>query len=166
MSDKSIFVAMDIKELQSKFEEALLSMGINPDDTRCPDPGQWILYKDDTEVYIDMWMPEERSQWQFNDYPESQVLFQVVSPCCYLPQGEDRATFLEEMLYLNFHMYYANFTFNEEENMAAVRYKGIARDMTQKEMINALESVSFYSQNLANYLSEKYGVEKVTAEKE
>jgi hypothetical protein len=155
-----------MKEQHDKFENALQSMGVNPEDTRCAEEGQWILYKDDTEVYIDMWKPEERSQWQFNEFPESQTLFQVVSPCCYLPNDEARATFLEEMLYLNFHMYYANFTFNEDENMAAVRYKGIAQDMTEKEMINALESVSFYSQNLSNYLSEKYAVEKVIAEKE
>jgi hypothetical protein len=155
-----------MEELNVKFENALKKMGINPEDTRCADQGQWILYKDDTEVYIDMWKPEERSQWQFNDHPESQVLFQVVSPCCFMPKGLDRSTFLSELLHLNFHMYYANFTYNEEENMAAVRFKGIAAEMSEYEMINALESVSFYSQNLSNYLAEKYAVEKVTAEKD
>lgn len=141
-------------------------MGLNPEETRCADEGQWLLYKDDTEVYIDIWTPEERPQWQFNDYPDSQAVFQVLSPTCKLPDGEARETFLEELLYLNFHMYYANFTHNEAENMVAVRYKALASDISEKEIINALESVSFYSQNLANYLAEKYGVEKVIAEKE
>jgi hypothetical protein len=155
-----------MNDLNAKFEKALVSMGLDPEETRCADEGQWLLYKEETEVYIDMWQPEERSQWQFNDYPESQVLFQVVSPCCYLPNGSDRATFLEELLHLNFHMYYACFTSNEGENMAAVKFKGIAAEMSENEMIKALESVSFYSQNLSNYLSEKYGVEKVIAEKD
>jgi len=157
---------MELKALQQKFESALASMGLNPEETRCSDDGQWLLYKDETEVYIDIWQPEEKSQWQFNDHDSTQALFQVVSPTCFIPTDQNRTAFLEELLYLNFHMYYGNFTFNEQENMAAVRFKGIAADMSEKELINALESVSYYSQNLANYLSEKYGVEKVLAEKD
>lgn len=152
---------MDIYEVQKIIEGALQSIGIDPEEARSEGEGQWLLMRNQTEVYVDSWVQEDNSQWQYFQTDKPVPVFQVVSPVCYLPAGENRGAFMEELLYVNFHMYYGSFTINEEENMAAIRYRVPGDDLDQKRVIEVLDSVGYYSEALAGYLCEKYEVDPV-----
>lgn len=148
---------MDIYGLHKIIETALLNVGINPDDAKSEGEGQWLLMRNQTEIYVDAWVQEENSQWQYFHAEQPVPVFQVVSPVCFLP-SENKEAFMEELLYINFHMYYGSFTINEQENMAAIRYRVPGSDMDEKRVIEVLDSIGFYSETLTGYLCEKYEV--------
>ena len=58
-------------------------------------------------------------------------------------------------------MFYGSFTVNTEEAMAVIRYKRLLEGANRVEMIEPIESIGFYAENLSEYLSKKYGVKKI-----
>lgn len=153
---------MDLKPFYDVAEDAIKTLGVDPEITRCEDPGQWILERGEVELYIDIWQPLEHNQWEYFKEDEPTAIFQVVSPVCYLPENEeDRLAFMEEILYINHHMFYGSFTVNMEERMAAIRFKRLLEGANRVEMIEPIESIGFYAENLARYFHEKYGVKKI-----
>ena len=85
-----------------------------------------------------------------------------MAPVCYLPDSEaDKAKFMEEVLYINHHMFYGSFTVNMEESMAAIGFKRLLEVANRVEMIEPIESIGFYAENLSNYLSKKYNLKKI-----
>ncbi|MBO6517227.1 MAG: YbjN domain-containing protein [Bacteroidia bacterium] len=153
---------MELKPFYEVVEDAIQTLGVDPETTRCEDVGQWILEREDIEVYIDVWQPMEHNQWEYFKEEEPTAIFQVVAPVCYLPESkEERFAFMEEVLYINHHMFYGSFTVNMDEGMAAIRFKRLLEGANRVEMIEPIESISFYADNLSKYLTNKYGSKKI-----
>ncbi|MFT5512192.1 MAG: hypothetical protein ACI8SE_000589 [Bacteroidia bacterium] len=153
---------MDLKPFYEVVEDAIKTLGVDPEETRCDAPGQWILTRDAVEIFVDIWQPLEHNQWEYFKEDEPTAVFQVVAPVCYIPESEaDRAKFMEEILYINHHMFYGSFTVNMDEKMAAIRFKRLLEGTNRVEMIEPIESIGFYAENLSNYLSNKYDLKKI-----
>lgn len=158
----SYLCSMDLQSFYNIAEDAIKTLGVDPETTRCEDAGQWILEREDVELYIDIWQPLEHNQWEYFKEDEPTPIFQVVAPVCYIPQDrEARIAFMEEVLYINHHMFYGSFTLNMEEGMAAIRFKRLLDGINRVEMIEPIESIGFYAENLSKFLSEKYKLKKV-----
>ena len=92
------FCQMDLKPFYEVAEDAIKTLGVDPEATRCDQPGQWILGREEVEIFIDIWQPIEHNQWEYFKEDEPTAVFQVVSPVCYVPESEaDRLRFLEEI---------------------------------------------------------------------
>ncbi len=153
---------MDLQPFYDVAEDAIKTLGVDPEITRCEDAGQWILERNDIEVYLDVWQPVDHNQWEYFKEEEPTAIFQVLVPVCHIPEKEsDRYAFMEEVLYLNHHMFYGSFTINMEEGIAAIRFKRLLEGTNRVEMIEPIESISFYAENLSKFLSEKYGLRKI-----
>ena len=153
---------MDLKPFYEVAEDAIQTLGVDPETTRCEEDGQWILSRGPVEIYIDIWQPQTHSQWEYFKEEEPTAAYQVVAPVCYLPEDATKLqAFMEEVLYINHHMFYGSFTVNREQGMAAIRYKRLLEGANRVEMIEPIDSIGFYAENLSNYLSTKYGVQKI-----
>jgi hypothetical protein len=153
---------MDLKPVYAVAEDAIQTLGVNPEETRCEDEGQWILERENVEIYIDIWQPQEHNQWEYFKEDEPTAIFQVVAPVCFIPEDKELLhQFMEELLYINHHMFYGSFTVNTQEGMAAIRFKRLVEGANRVEMIEPIESIGFYAENLAEYMSKKYGVKKI-----
>lgn len=156
------FCSMDLKPIYEKVEDALSTIGLEPELARCEGEGQWLINREEIELYIDVWQPEEHGQWEYFKDEEPAGVFQIVAPICMLPENEAHyKTFLEEILYMNFHMFYGSFTLNKEENMVAIRFRRLVEGINRVEMIEPLESIGFYAESLQKYLIEKYKAKKI-----
>jgi len=153
---------MDLKPHFATVEDAIQTLGIDPETTRCEGQGQWLLNRGEIELYIDIWQPDQHSQWEYFRDEEPSAVFQIAAPICFLP--EDPAlykTFLEEVLYINFHMFYGSFTVNMDEKIAAIRYRRLVEGSNRVEIIEPIEAIGYYAESLLPYLVEKYQAKKI-----
>jgi hypothetical protein len=153
---------MEIKEKFAVVEDALQTIGVEPETARTEGQGQWMIERGEMEIYIDVWQPQDHNQWEYFKDDKPSAVFQVVVPVCYLPNEKELlADFYEELLYLNHHMFYGSFTVNTEEKMVAIGYKRLLEGCNRVEMIEPIESIGFYAENLSKFLSKKYRLKKV-----
>ena len=154
---------MNVKEAIQLFEGVVEKhLQLKPDQTRCENEGEYIVKRgDNTEMYIDIWQPEEISQWQYFDRENVAGIFQIVAPICKYPADEHLAMFMEELAHLNFHLFSARFIANAEQRVVSIQYKRVLEGLNDTEIIEPLEAVGYYAENLKEYLAEKYHVEKI-----
>jgi len=153
---------MELKKQYTLVEDALQTIGVDPELARCEGDGQWMVERGETEIYIDIWQPETHNQWEYFQDEQPAAVFQIVAPVCYLPDNvDDIKRFYEEILYINHHMFYGSFTVNAEEKMAVIGFKRLLEGCNRVEMIEPIESIGYYAENLSTFLSEKYGLKKV-----
>lgn len=145
-------------------ENSFRKLDIDPTETRCEGEGAWLLTRGHVGVYIDLWQSERPTQWQ-NFAPEAAgPVFQVVCPVCTLPDAEKMLVFEEELLQLNFHMFYGSFTVNRQEKMAVLIHRRLAEGLREDDVLNAILSMSLYAEQLSVYFEEKYGVNRISEE--
>ena len=153
---------MDLKPFYDIAEDAIKTLGVDPESSRCDSDGQWIIVRELIEIYLDIWQPQGHNQWEYFKEDEPTAVFQVVAPVCYIPDNdEDLKLFMEEILYINHHMFYGAFTVSMEERMAVISFKRLLEGVNRVEMIEPIESIGFYAENLSNYLTEKYKIKKI-----
>jgi hypothetical protein len=68
---------------------------------------------------------------------------------------------MEELAHLNFHLFSACFIANAEQKIISIQYKRVLDGLNETEIIEPLEAVGYYAENLREYLAEKYHVKKV-----
>lgn len=155
------FCAMDLQNHYDVLEDALQTLNIDPETARCEGKGQWLIQRGDVELYIDIWQPQEHNQWEYFNEDDVIPIFQVVAPVCSIPDNAaDLTRFMEELLYVNHHMFYGSFTVNRQEKMAAIGYKRLVEGCNRVEMIEPIEALGYYAENLGNFFAKKYGVKK------
>jgi hypothetical protein len=152
---------MQISEAISLFEDSLKHFGLTPEQTRCEQPGEYLISRDKTEIYVDIWQPETASQWQYFDRQEVAGVFQVVAPICKYPDDAALTMFLEELAHLNFHLFFGRFIANGDQKMISIQYKRILEGLNETEIVEPIEAIGYYAENLKEYLHEKYKVEKI-----
>ena len=147
-----------VKDCSIIVEEALLSLGITAEQARNEEEGQWTVYRNDLEVYIDCWSLGTEQQALYYFQAEDQPVFQVISPFCQVPK-ERYQEFLEELLEINLGMYKASLAVRQEGGVVAVKYRALAVDLTKEQVLEGLDSVAYYAELFSNVFSERYGVQ-------
>lgn len=154
---------MDLETGSQLIESTFAFLGLNPIETRGSEPGQWVIYNGDTEIYIDLWEHDKSSGWMYFEEDEPVYVFQAISPVCYLPETGLEHLY-EELLHNNLNMMYAGYTINKEQNMLAVKYRRPVKGLTQEDIVEAIESVGFYSETTFKALEDRYHIEKLKQE--
>jgi hypothetical protein len=152
---------MEPGEAIELFEDSLKHFGLSAEETRCAGRGEYLIQRGKTELYVDIWKPESASQWQYFDRSDAAGVFQIVSPVCYYPHQDHLSLFLEELAHLNFHLFYGSFIANSEQKSVSILYKRILHGLNETEIVEPIEAIGYYAENLREYLSEKYKVEKL-----
>jgi hypothetical protein len=152
---------MNVKDTIALFEESLSVLELTPEETRCEGVGEYMIKLDEVDIYIDIWQPEEPSQWQYFPSETPETIFQIISPIVRYPKPEKFPAFASELLHLNFHMHYASLILNAEEEIAAVKFKRPSAGLTTEQIIEPIEAVGFYATHVSNYLSQKYLVQQL-----
>ncbi len=153
---------MQITEAISLFEKSIKEhLNLTPAETRCENDGEYIIKRENIELYIDLWQPKEPSQWQYFNREEIAGIYQVVAPICFYPEPEHLPLFLEELAHLNFHLFFGSFIANSQEKVISIQYKRVLNGLNETEVIEPLEAVGYYAENLQQYLMEKYHVKKI-----
>lgn len=154
---------MQVNEAITLFESTIKKhLNLSPSEIRCENEGEYIVTRgENTELYVDMWKPNEVSQWQYFDRNDIASVFQIVSPICFYPDEGNLPMFLEELAHLNFHLFYGKFIANSQEKIISIQYKRVLNGLNESEIIEPLEAVGYYAENLKEYLAEKYHVKKI-----
>lgn len=150
------------EDYEAIIEQSLKTLNVDPENSRCSEKGQWLVFNGDTEIYVDLWEQKETNGWNYFQ-PEGYNLhiFQVLSPICYLPEGENNLQFYEDLLENNLNLFFASFTINKAENILAVKFRRICNSLKLEDVIEAIESVGYYSETTLSILEERYGVKKI-----
>ncbi len=146
---------MDIKQIYSIVESALEHLSLNPTEARCADPGQWLLFREEHEIYVDIWTPEANNHWSYLEGAEHVPVFQVIAPLFFLPE-EKLQLLYEEMLQINFNLMFGALMINRQENMVAIRFRRPAGQLRSQDVVDAIESVGYYAEMLGKALKNKY----------
>jgi hypothetical protein len=154
---------MQAQEAIKLFEKTVEKhLTLKPEQTRCENEGEYIIKRGEkTELYVDIWQPTESSQWQYFNRENIAGVFQIVAPVCRYPVEEHIGTFMEELAHLNFYLFSASFIANSEQKIVSIQYKRVLEGLNETEVIEPLEAVGYYAENLKEYLAEKYHVEKI-----
>jgi len=113
---------MELKELIQRVETGIQQSGVNPEDARSGDDGQWLLLRNETPIYIDAWLDEQSSPWNYFLFETDRSVFQITLPFCYAPTLQ-REAFLEELLTVNLNLLYGKFSFNSRDNVVVLSYR-------------------------------------------
>lgn len=148
----------ELKPYFSIVEEALISLGITPEQSRNEEDGQWTIYSEELEIYIDLWSAGTERQGLFYFEAEKQPILQVISPFCQAPK-ENYGKFLEEMLDINIGMMKASLVMREEGGVVCVKYRDIVPNLTKENVLEALNCVSYYSELFSKAFFDKYKVD-------
>lgn len=151
---------MKLEDFTTLIEATIEALGVNPKEARCSEDGQWILYRDDIEIYVDIWEQKDHTPWVYFRPEEPLFVFQVIAPVCYLPSS-NHEKFFEELLLNNLNMFYGSFTINKDENMLAVKYRRIGHGLKQEDIVEAIESVGYYAETTFKALNDRYQVMRV-----
>lgn len=151
---------MNFESYSELIESTFAFLGLNPLETRGAENGQWVIYNGDTEIYIDLWELDKDNSWLYFETDEPVFAFQTISPVCLMPES-NLEQFYEELLHNNLNMLYTSYTINREQNMLAVRYRRPAKGLTQEEIVEAVESVGFYSESTFKALEDRYQIQKL-----
>lgn len=112
-------------------DSAIAELGINPEETRGEQAGQWNLKKGRFDIMIDVWEQENHQ------------LFQVVCPLCGLPD-ENLEAFLMHLLKKNYGM--SGITYSIMEESVFLKYTTEAATLTKQNIIALLNKTAFYAE--------------------
>jgi hypothetical protein len=145
---------MVLNEAYDAIEKALIVIGVEPEHARNSGEGQWSIFRDEIEIFIDTWHTEG-DQWNFYFKEKAVPVFQVIAPIAQLPDI-DRNELATELMHLNFHLFECAFMINVQENLLAIKYRSAAENLSVEEVLRAVESVSYYAAYFAPRLMSKY----------
>ena len=112
-------------------DAAIADLGLNPDEIRGEQPGQWNLKKGKFDIMVDVWEQE------------NQILFQIVSPLCALPD-ENREAFLMYILQKNYGM--SSLAYAIMEDSVFLKHTTEANTLTKELILLLLSKTAFYAE--------------------
>lgn len=145
---------MSIESTSAIIEDALQQFGVDPNNARNEEAGQWTVYRNELEIYLDAWNLGTEQQALFYFQAENQPVFQVICPFCTVPT-ERYEEFLEEILEVNIPLYKVSLAVRNEGGVVCVKYRCLANNLTVAEVMEALDAVGYY----AEFFSEVFGTE-------
>lgn len=146
-----------LKDNAAIIEEALLELGITASQARNEEEGQWTVYREDFEIYIDSWELGTEQQALFYFHAENQPVFQVICPFCQVPTAQYEE-FLEELLEVNIGLFKVSLGVRQEGGVVCVKYRSLASDLKKEEVHEALDAVAYCAELFSKAFYEKYQV--------
>ena len=119
-------------------EEAITALGLNPEDTRGQQEGQWNLKKGRFDIMVDVWEQEK------------QFLFQIVSPLCSLPE-ENKEGFLLHLLQRNYGM--SSLAYAIMDDSVFLKFTTEAENLTKDVLMMLFNKTAFYAEQ-SNFVPE------------
>jgi hypothetical protein len=151
---------MELQEQYQIIEDALIHLGLKPEDARCEQEGQWLVYRGNLEIYVDVWK-EEANEWSYHPNAHNMVTFQVVCPICRLPENDKKVFFYEDLLQMNFYSHWISFVVNKKENMLSCAFKRGMENISKGDIIEAIDATGYYADLAWKMLNQPYELEKV-----
>lgn len=115
-------------------DEAITDLGLNPNEVKGEQAGQWNLKKGKFDIMVDLWEQE------------NQFLFQVVSPLCSLPD-ENKEAFLLHLLQKNYGL--SGVAYAIMDDSVFLKYTTEASSLTKENILSLLTKIAFYSEQSA-----------------
>jgi hypothetical protein len=112
-------------------DECIAALGINAEETRGEQPGQWNLRKGEFDIMVDVWEQEK------------QFLFQVVCPLCNLPDTNKEA-FMLFLLQKNYGM--SSMAYAVMEDSVYLKHTTEMNTLTKENIIMLLTKTAFYAE--------------------
>lgn len=112
-------------------DEAVAALGLNVEEIRGDQPGQWNLKKGKFDIMVDVWEQE------------NQFLFQIVCPLCGIPQ-ENRENFLLYLLQKNYGL--SSLTYAVMENSVFLKHTTEANTLSADTIVSLLTKTAFYAE--------------------
>jgi hypothetical protein len=112
-------------------DEAVATLGLNVEEIRGEQPGQWNLKKGKFDIMVDVWEQEK------------QFLFQIVCPLCGIP-AENREGFLLYLLEKNYGL--SSMAYAVMENNVFLKYTSEANMLTSEVIVSLLTKTAFYAE--------------------
>src|SRR5690606_2792266 len=124
-------------------ESALQSLGITPEQSRNAEDGQWTVFRERLEIYLDAWDLGTEQQALYYFQAENQSVFQVLAPFCLVPE-QHLESFLKEILDVNIALFKVSLAVKESDGIVCVKYRTVANHISQEEVLEALDAVAYY----------------------
>ena len=112
-------------------DEAVAALGLEAEEVRGEQPGQWNLKKGRFDIMVDVWEQE------------NQLLFQIVCPLCGIP-AEGRELFLLNLLQKNYGL--SAMTYAVMDNIVFLKYTTEATSLTSENIVSLLTKAAFYAE--------------------
>jgi hypothetical protein len=157
---------MDITQKATETVElALQELGLTPEEVRCAEEGQWLLFREQFEIYLDVWHQDEVTPWNYFKPEGELAVFQVSVPVFFLPEKRTDEL-MQELLAVNMNLFYAAFTVNPNEKVVLLKYKRLADNLTVHDVVEAIEACGYYAEMTFNVLKEEFDLHAVQTEQQ
>jgi len=120
-----------LEETRQLVEQAIATLGLNPEECRGENPGQWNLKKGQFDILVDTWVEQE------------QTLFQVLCPLC-TPPEDNKEGFYAFLLERNHGLSQVAYTLFDGN--VYLKHTREARGLTHDEIITLLSKTAFYAE--------------------
>lgn len=120
-----------LKECYKVVDEAIVALGLNVEEIRGEQPGQWNLKKGKFDIMVDVWEQE------------NQFLFQIVCPLCGLP-FENREGFMLHLLQRNYGL--SSMAYAVMEESVFLKHTTEATALTKDTIVMLLTKTAFYAE--------------------
>lgn len=131
-------------------ESAIHDLGVNAEEARGENDGEWNLKRGTASVWIDLWYIES----------EEGAYFQVMAPVMTLPEDEDNQNKLaHELLKINYTLYGVTFAIHED----GVYLRNIreVEELDKSEVIYMIGRCGNYADNYNDELVKKFGGRRI-----
>lgn len=112
-------------------DDAISDLGLNPEEVRGDQAGQWNLKKGKFDIMVDVWEQEKN------------FLFQVVSPLCTLPE-ENKEGFLLFLLQKNYGL--SGVAYAIMDDSVFLKFTTEAGSLTKENIVSILTKIAFYAE--------------------
>ena len=163
MGDFVELCQMEFKDLVFQVEKAIHDVGVDPAAARGDEEGQWLLMRNDTPIYLDAWVAEQRSPWNYFIFEEDPTTVQMTIPFCYAPTLQ-REAFLEELLTVNLNLLYGKFTYNAKDNVVALIYRLPGLSFHPADLPRVIDGLMYYSEMAYHVLKDEFTLKRVLVE--
>jgi hypothetical protein len=135
----------DLSQYYAVVDAAIKQLGVDPENCRGKQPGQWNLRKGSARIWIDLW----------HIHNERRAYFQAMSPVMPLPP-ERREEFFRELLETNDKLF--GVAFAVYDNWAWLKSIREVEGMNESEALNILKRIGIYADDYDDKLMAKYNV--------
>lgn len=156
----SIFADMNLNELTIRVEEAISAIGVQPEECRGDESGQWMLMRDDMPIYLDAWEDQESNPWNYFTFNTDRTAFQISVPFCHAPTLK-RDEFMEEMLVVNLNLLYGKFAYNAKDNVMALVYRIPGSALQTDTLQQVVDGLCYYAEMTYHVLKDEFNLKRV-----
>jgi hypothetical protein len=110
-------------------EDSIKELGLNPEDVRGKQEGQWNLKKGRFDIMMDVWEQENIH------------LFQIVAPLCSLP-ADNKEEFLMHLLQKNYGL--NSVAYSIMEDTVFLKFTSEANTLSKPMILALLNKIAFY----------------------